>query len=83
MALSKQLFERVEQVTYNIGDLIVRYINDKYYWNMIGIITGERQVSGATYYRIKWIDPKTYVNDRWQAGEFELVEIAKKLEQNT
>lgn len=69
---------------YNIGDLVVRYFNNKYYWHMVGIITGKRHVSDATYYGIKWIDPKQkHTSDRWQDNEFELVEIAKKLEQNT
>jgi len=69
---------------YNVGDLIVRYFSNKYYWHMIGIITSKRQVSGETYYGIKWVNPKHKTNsDRWQSNEFEHIDIAKKLEQNT
>jgi len=69
---------------YNVGDLIVRYFNNKYYWHMVGIITGKRQVDGTTYYKIKWLDPKHHTNpDRWQANEFEHIDTAKKLEKIT
>ena len=69
---------------YNIGDLVVRYLNNKYYWHMIGIITNKRQVSGETYYGIKWANPKHKTNsDRWQSNEFELIEKAKKVSKKT
>jgi hypothetical protein len=84
VALSQLPFERVEQMTYDIGDLIVRHFNHRYYWNMLGLISGKRQVDGETYYKIKWLDPKHHTNsDRWQHFEFEHIDIAKKLEQNT
>ena len=69
---------------YNVGDLIVRYFNNKYYWHMVGIITNKRQVSNTTYYAIHWANPKHHTSsNRWQANEFEHIDIAKKLEQNT
>ena len=69
---------------YNIGDLVVRYFNNKYYWHMIGIVTGKRQVCDETYYGIKWLDPKHRTgSNRWQHYEFEHIDIAKKLEKNT
>jgi hypothetical protein len=74
----------VEKMTYNIGDLVVRYFNYQYYWNMLGLISGKRQVDGETYYKIEWLDPKHHTNsDRWKDFEFEHIDIAKKLEQNT
>ena len=72
---------------YNIGDMVVRNIFMEYQWDMVGIITAKRphdKKEGETYYTIKWLDPSI---DRgantWQVHEFDLIEIAKKLEENT
>ena len=70
---------------YNIGDMVVRHLNNRFYWDMVGIVKSKRAVGNRTYYNILWANPKhnTFNSDRWQANEFELVETAKKVKQNT
>ena len=72
---------------YNIGDMVVRYCFGEYQWGMVGVITAKRphvMKEGETYYTIKWFDPsKDKGADTWQVHEFDLVEIAKKLEEKT
>ena len=70
-------------MTYNIGDLVVRYCFDKYKWDMVGIITSKRphpEKKGESYHGILWFDPKkNKATATWLAHEFELIEVAKKL----
>ena len=72
---------------YNIGDMVVRRLNGRNLWKMVGIITAMRpkyHTKNEKYYTIRWFDSKNNVGvDAWQVNEFELVETAKKLEKNT
>jgi hypothetical protein len=69
---------------YNIGDMVVRKIADRHYWDMVGVITGKRPITDINpnfYYTIRWFDPKKNIgSDTWQAHEFRLVEDAKKVQ---
>lgn len=65
---------------YNIGDIVVRVLNKKYYWDMVGIVKSKKTIGFKVYYNIFWSKPKLNIDmDRWQAHEFELVEDAKKV----
>jgi hypothetical protein len=72
---------------YNIGDMVVRRLNGRNLWEMVGIITAMRpkyHTKNEKYYTIRWFVSKNNVDaDTWQANEFVLVETAKKLEKNT
>ena len=72
---------------YNIGDMVVRRLNGRNLWEMVGIITAMRpkyHTKNEKYYTIRWFDSKNNVGvDAWQVNEFVLVETAKKLEKNT
>ena len=73
---------------YNIGDMVVRRLNGRNLWGMIGIITAKRQkyhTKKEQYYTIRWFDPeiRSVDADTWQVNEFVLIETAKKLEKNT
>ena len=72
-------------MTYNIGDMVVRYSRDHYLWDMVGIIINSRKVyEGKTFYKIKWADPELDTcSEKWQAHEFDLIEVAKKLDKKT
>lgn len=72
---------------YNIGDMVVRYCFREYQWGMVGVITAKRphdKKEGETYYTIQWFDQRMNKGaDTWQVHEFDLIEIAKKLEEKT
>mgnify|MGYP001173497237 FL=1 len=73
---------------YNIGDMVVRRLNGRNLWDMIGIVTAKRpkyHTKKEKYYTIQWLDPKarTVNSDTWQVNEFVLIETAKKHEKNT
>jgi len=60
---------------------VVRILKYEYNWSMIGLITRiyQPQYGDRIHYSIRWIDPSMPNSDRWQAHEFELVEIANKM----
>lgn len=67
-------------MVYNIGMLVVRQLNGRNHWDMVGIIKSKRVIGDKTYYNIIWSNPKHHAcSDRWQAHEFELVEKVKKV----
>ena len=72
---------------YNIGDMVVRRLNGRNLWEMVGIITAMRpkyHTKNEKYYTIRWFVSKNNVDsDTWQANEFVLIETAKKLEKKT
>lgn len=72
---------------YNIGDMVVRHVFMEYQWDMVGVITAKRPhdtKEGESYYTIHWFaQEKNLGADTWQVHEFDLIEIAKKLEEKT
>ena len=69
---------------YNIGQMVVRRLNDQNHWDMVGIVLSKRLIGTRTYYNIQWADPRLDTcSNKWQAHEFVLIETAKKLEKNT
>ncbi len=72
-------------MTYNIGDLVVRRCFGRYRWEMTGIIVNTTPVDDEkTYYEIRWFDPsRDRGSTTWQAHEFDLIEVAKKLDKKT
>jgi len=74
-------------MAYNIGDVVVRKIAEKYYWDMVGIVTAKRpnpEKKGESYHTIKWLNSKKNTGaTTWQPHEFELIEKAKKVKKKT